>query len=197
MAAPNTADARKHRRKRVVGHSESPRCAASFQITFRRLVLALRKHSVRVQDPNVDLDQSGVELAKATIKMRQSRSGKRRRQPNAAEFRCGSKSEKLNASICFPLCPQQRTSSDHGGMSELCHTQTSRFVRPLRRQYPRTVGAEGRANAAVVLILCDITRRSPKRDCDTPARGECQRLTVGDVNGQHAHRLRASNKRTA
>jgi hypothetical protein len=53
--------------------------------TFRRLVLALRQHSVRVQDPNVDLDQSGAELAKASIKMPQSHSGKRRRQPNAAE----------------------------------------------------------------------------------------------------------------
>jgi hypothetical protein len=38
--------------------------------------LALRKHLVRVQDPNVDLDQSGGgELAKAAIEMRPSRSG--------------------------------------------------------------------------------------------------------------------------
>ena len=55
---------------------------------------------------------------------------------------------------------------------------------------------EGRANAAAVLIR-DITRRSPKRDCATPARGECQRLIVSHVNGQHAHGLRPSNRRIA
>ena len=30
---------------------------------------------------------------------------------------------------------------------------------------------KGRASAAAVLILCDITHRSPKCDCATPARG--------------------------
>jgi hypothetical protein len=45
-------------------------------------------------------------------------------EPKQREVRSGSKPEKLYASICFPLCPQQRTSSDHHGMSELCHFRT-------------------------------------------------------------------------
>jgi hypothetical protein len=32
----------------------------------------------------------------------------------------GSKSEKLNASICFPLCPPKRTSCNVVGMSVSC-----------------------------------------------------------------------------
>jgi hypothetical protein len=53
----------------------------------------------------------------------------------------------------------------------------------LRRQRGLPGPLKDRANAAAVLILCDITRRSPKRDCATPARGECQRLIVSHVNG--------------
>jgi hypothetical protein len=37
------------------------------------------------------------------------------------------KPEKLNGSICFPLCPQQRTCGDYCGMSELCQQQTSQM----------------------------------------------------------------------
>ncbi len=72
-------------------------------------------------------------------------------------------------------------------MPELRFVDGAVFLGPLK----------GRANAAAVLILRDITRRSPKRDCATPARGECQRLTVSHVNGQHAHGLRASDRRIA
>jgi hypothetical protein len=38
--------------------------------------------------------------------------------------RVGSKSEKLHASICFPLFTQQRTSPRYFGMSVSCQTRT-------------------------------------------------------------------------
>ena len=66
------------------------------------------------------------------------------------------------------------------------------------RKYARSISSrlpDGKRRG--VPILCDITRRSPKRDCATPARGECQRLTASHVNGQHAHGLRASDRRIA
>jgi hypothetical protein len=47
-------------------------------------------------------------------------------------YRCpfrGSKAEKLNASICFPLWPQERTSLNRVGMSVRCHERKSFFVR--------------------------------------------------------------------
>jgi hypothetical protein len=70
---------------------------------------------------------------------------------------------------------------------ELCFVDGAVFLGPLK----------GRANAAAVLILCDITHRSPKCDCATPARGECRRLPVSHVNRQYAHGLRARDRRTA
>src|SRR5258706_6722629 len=36
----------------------------------------------------------------------------------------GSKPEKLHASICFPLCPEERTLRNRVGMSVSCHKQT-------------------------------------------------------------------------
>ena len=39
------------------------------------------------------------------------------RVPVSRKVRSGSKPENLNASICFPLCPQERTWSDHCGMN--------------------------------------------------------------------------------
>src|SRR5712671_6168626 len=42
----------------------------------------------------------------------------------AADVREGSKPEKLNASKCFPLFTQQRTSPRYFGMSVSCHKPT-------------------------------------------------------------------------
>src|SRR5258705_3945433 len=42
-----------------------------------------------------------------------------------ADVRCGSKTEKLNASKCFPLCPGKRTLRDAVGMSASCHHRKS------------------------------------------------------------------------
>jgi hypothetical protein len=51
-----------------------------------------------------------------------------------ADFRYGSKPEKLNASRCFPLCPRKQTLRDADGMSVWGHEPD--------------VGAGGRCNAA-------------------------------------------------
>src|SRR6266403_4415808 len=47
----------------------------------------------------------------------------------------GSKGEILAASRCFPLCPQNRTSLNAVGMSEMCHLRTHapQQTAPLRR----------------------------------------------------------------
>src|SRR5258708_19498597 len=47
------------------------------------------------------------------------------------DVRCGSKSEKLHASICFPLFTQQRTSPRYFGMSVSCgglNRSTQHFI---------------------------------------------------------------------
>ena len=41
-----------------------------------------------------------------------------------AHVRNGSKAEKLNGSICFPLCPRKRTSRNVVGMSGWCQERT-------------------------------------------------------------------------
>jgi hypothetical protein len=47
-----------------------------------------------------------------------------RLQTRSGDVSVGSKAEKLNGSICFPLCPQQRTCSDCVGMSVSCQEET-------------------------------------------------------------------------
>ena len=47
-----------------------------------------------------------------------------RQDPMTRDFCLGSKAEKLNASICFPLFTQQRTFTDTTAMSEKCYFRT-------------------------------------------------------------------------
>jgi hypothetical protein len=48
-------------------------------------------------------------------------------ETDRADVAAGSKPEKLNASICFPLCPRERTSRNAVGMSVSCPTSRHQF----------------------------------------------------------------------
>src|SRR5258707_13353883 len=54
----------------------------------------------------------------------------------------GSKPEKLNASICFPLCPRKRTQVGHPAMSESCQKRTMEQLQHLD-QDPCNVSSRG------------------------------------------------------
>src|SRR5258707_13735357 len=55
----------------------------------------------------------------------------------------GSKPEKLNASICFPLCPRKRTQVGHPAMSESCQKRKSPCgqLSPSRTYGPPSLGS--------------------------------------------------------
>src|ERR1700738_3036683 len=54
-----------------------------------------------------------------------------------SDVRSGSKAEKLNASKCFPLCPQEPTSSARPAMSVECQQRTCRPRNPTSVLPPR------------------------------------------------------------